>query len=344
MRTLSFVALSFIAAAPAMSQDTIWDSRAVQIMAAPGQSVDANDPGSSVYPVSSFKVTNFTTRDRKQVRIWTPLGVTGKRPLVVWGGGKSLGNVTNYQAMLEHLVKKGMVVAHVQFEGNFFDTDFVKFGRWYNQAVVETLAKEPLADASQITYAGHSLGAQVSVIAAGLATGDDPQNLIPDPKGLVTNAFDNSCGPNCSGDLANPAKGFAAKIAPTVHTTILEFEDDTIAGPSKRYAEALYNRVPSVRKQWLRVKGKAFGASAGLDANHNTPLTGGGAPFNIGGRAALNALDWYAGWKVLAGLPLMMSGLGGTAMQPYVYGAQLVDGGVTTDGLALKHSLQAQSF
>lgn len=348
---LQFTALALtVTGGAAQAQDNPWDHAAHQALiqaaavAGPTQSTDPNHPGSSVYPFSSFKVTTFKTKDGKDVRVWTPTGLTQKRPLVVWGGGKSLGNVANYQAMFEHLVKKGLVVAQVQFEGGFFDTDFVKFARWFNQATIEVLGREPLADAGQITYAGHSLGAQVATIATGLATGDDPTNKIPDPRALVLHAFDNSCGPNCSGSLTDPAKGYAKKIAQSVHTTILEYDDDTIAGPSKGYAQAMYTALPSVRKQWVRVLGKSFGTTYALESNHNTCLTGGGAPLNIGGAAVLNALDWHMGWKLLAGLPMALAGLGGGTAEPYVYGALTVDGGTAGDGRKLNHELRARSF
>lgn len=308
---------------------------------APVQSSDPAHPGSKVYSVSSFKTQDLKSADGKSIRVWTPTGATGKLPLICFGPGKALGGVTNYQGLFEHLVKKGFVVAHIQFEGSFFDTDFVKFGRWFNNAVKKVLESVPVADATQITYVGHSLGSQVATIAAGQATGDDPQNLIPDPKALVLMAYDNSRGPNNAGDPNNPACGYAVKVGAGVRAVILEFEDDSIAGPAKAHAQNLYAKLPSAQKLWLRIRGKNLGSAYALTADHNTPLTGGGAPMNIGGKAALNALDWHATWKFVAGVPGVMSGLY-PSWDGQTFGADMLNGGTASDGSVLTHLLMAR--
>lgn len=327
------------------AQEDPWSVQAYlatrETLVAPAQSSDPAHPGSSVYPYATFRTQDLKSADGKSIRVWIPQGATGPLPLICFGPGKSLGGLTNYQKLHEHLVKKGFVVAHIRFEGSFFDTDFVKFGRWFNNAVKKVLDTVPQADAMNITYAGHSLGSQVATIAAGLATGNDPQGLIPDPKALVLMAYDNSRGPNNGGDSNNPACGYAVQVGADVQTVILEFEDDTIAGPAKAHAEALYAKLPSTRKLWLRIRGKCFGSTHGLTADHNTPLTGGGAPLNIGGKAALNALDWNATWKFMAGVAGVLSGLH-PEWEPYTLGASLLEGGTASDGTMLYHTLMAR--
>lgn len=336
------VASSMVQAA---ETESFWSNSAytavTSLATAVAQSTDAKHPGSNVYRYTSFTITDYKTTDGKAVRIWTPNGATGKLPMVAFGAGKSLGNPVNYQAMFEHMAKKGMVVANIQFEGSFFDTDFVKFARYFNNAVKQTLAKAPLADAGQVFYAGHSLGSQVSVIAAALATTVDTTNQFVDPKGMILMAYDNSRGPNNAGDLNNPAAGYAVKVAPSVQSVILEFADDSIAGPSKNYAQALYGKLPSTKKQWVRVNGKSFGTTYALEANHNTPLTAGGAPLNIGGAAVLNTLDWNMTWKMTTGLPLSATTPDAV---PFITGAGLLNGGTGTGGAVLNHTLMAQSF
>lgn len=336
---------SLAAAQTSFAAEGPWSQEAfaaVQTLAsAPTANTDPKNPGSNVYSYSSFTITDFTTTDGKKVRIWVPNGATGKLPLVALGGGKSLGNPVNYQAMSEHLAKKGMVVAHIQFEGSFFDTDFVKFARWFNNAVKQTLVKAPLADASRVYYTGHSLGAQVSVIAAALATTADTTNAFVDPKGMLLMSYDNSRGPTNGGDLNNPAIGYAAKVGAGVRTMIFEFEDDSIAGPAKTYASALYNKLPVTQKQWVRVKGKQFGSAYALSADHNTPMTGGSAPAGIGGAAVINALDWYMTWKAAAGLPLSATSADAAS---YLVGPNLLFGGKGTDGVTLNHTLMGQNF
>jgi hypothetical protein len=350
LSAMSFALASSVVPSLASANDTLateglWSQTAYAALqtlaAAPGANTDPKNPGSSVYAYSSFTTLDYKTTDGKSVRIWTPVGATGKLPMVAFGAGKSLGSPVNYQAMFEHLVKKGMVVANIQFEGGFFDTDFVKFAGWFNNAVKQTLAKAPLADPAQVYYAGHSLGSQVSVIAAALATTGDTANAFVDPKGLVLMSYDNSRGPTNGGDLNNPAAGYAAKVGAGVRTMILEFEDDSIAGPAKTYASALYNKLPVTKKQWVRVKGKNLGSAYGLTADHNTPLTGGGAPANIGGAAANNALDWYMVWKAVAGLPLSATS---TDAASYLVGPNLLFGGKGTDGVNLTHTLMGQNF
>ncbi len=339
--------ISSVAPAHAVGDDHPWGQVAFAASqqglasTAPGANTDPKNPGSNVYPYTSFTVTDFKTTDGKNVRLWVPNGATGKLPLLAFGPGKSLSNPTNYQAMFEHAAKKGMVVADIQFEGSFFDTDFVKFAGWFNNAVKQTLAKVSLADASRVYYAGHSLGSQVAVIAAARATTQDTTNAFVDPKALLLMSYDNSHGPTDAGNLNNPALGYAVKVAPSVRTLILEFEDDSIAGPSKNYAQAMFNKIPSTQKQWVRVKGKGFGSTYALAADHNTPLTGGGAPANIGGAAANNALDWYMVWKAAAGLPLSSTN---ADVEGYLQGANLLYGGTAQDGKVLNHVLMGQNF
>lgn len=339
------VSMSIPAFAQAAEVESFWSQSAyaaVQgVVAAPTQSTDALNPGSNVYRFTSFTTTDFKTTDGKAVRIYTPVGATGKLPMVAFGAGKSLGDPKNYQAMFEHMVKKGIVVANIRFEGNFFDTDFVKFAGHFNNGVKQTLAKTPLADPAQVYYAGHSLGSQVSVIAAALATTLDTANAFVDPKGMVLMSYDNSRGPTNGGDLNNPAAGYAAKVGAGVRAMILEMEDDTIAGPAKTYAQALYGKMPLAKKQWIRVKGKNFGSTYTLSADHNTPLTGGGAPLNIGGVAVINSLDWNMVWKAMAGLPL--SGQSADAAN-FITGTNLLNAGKATDGVNLMHTLMGQNF
>jgi hypothetical protein len=348
-KSLSILALAIASMANfAQAEESAWSQNAFiaaqgvqSLVAAPVQSTDATNPGSSVYRYASFTITDFKTTDGKSVRIWTPVGATGKLPMVAFGAGKSLGNPTNYQAMFEHMVKKGMVVVNIQFEGSFFDTDFVKFAGYFNKGVKESLAKTALADPAQVYYAGHSLGSQVSVIAAALATTLDTTNAFVDPKGMILMSYDNSHGPTDAGSLTNPALGYAVKVAPSVRAIILENEDDTIAGPAKNYVQALYSKLPSTQRTWVRVKGKSFGSTYGLTADHNTPLTGGGAPLNIGGVAVKNALDWNMVWKVMAGLPLAAQS---TDAASFITGPKLINGGVAADGVTLTHTLMGQSF
>ncbi|WP_338846775.1 hypothetical protein V8J88_23770 [Massilia sp. W12] len=347
--TLSLItaALSFSQFAQAdarFAAEGAWSKAAydsLQILAtAPGANTDPKNPGSNVYPYASFTVQDFKTTDGKNVRLWIPNGASGKLPLLAFGPGKSLSNATNYQAMFEHAAKKGMVVANIQFEGSFLDTDFVKFAGWFNNAVKQTLARVTQADPAQVWYAGHSLGSQVAVIAAARATTLDTANAFVDPKGMLLMAYDNSNGPSNPGNLNDPALGYAVKVGSQVRAMIFEFEDDSIAGPAKNYAQALYNKLPSAQRQWVRVKGKTLG-SYGLEANHNTPLTGGGAPLGIGGAAKNNALDWYMVWKAAAGMPLSTNSADAAS---HLSGAALLHGGIASDGKVMQHQLMGQSF
>lgn len=337
--------LCLLAGATLAAQEDPWSVQAYlatrETLVASPQSNDPAHPGSSVYRYAAFRTQDLKSADGKSIRVWIPQGATGMLPLVCFGPGKSLGAHTNYQLMHEHLVKKGFVVAHIRYEGSFFDTDFVKFGRWFNNAVKKVLDSVPQADARNIIYAGHSLGSQVATIAAGLATGNDPQGLIPDPKALVLMAYDNSRGPSNGGDPNNPACGLAVQVGAGVRAILLEFEDDTIAGPAKGHAQALYAKLPSAQKLWMRVRGKSFGSTFALSADHNTPLTGGGAPLNIGGKAALNSLDWNTTWKFVAGAAGVLSGLY-PEWEPQTFGVNLLEGGTNPDGSVLYHTLMAR--
>jgi hypothetical protein len=309
------------------------------------QSIDAADPGSNVYAFSAFDTVKWTTAvEKRPVEALVPQNAVGKLPVLVFMGGKKMQSTSYYRGLVEHVAKKGAVLVFVEGDDGampFGAADQVKPARAINEGANEALARIPCADATRVYYAGHSLGAKCTVIATALATTLDTAGVLVDPKGILLAAFDNSNGGPFAPkpDNTNPANGYAVQIAASVEVTILEFEDDSIAGPKKLYAVSLYNKLPSVRKQHVLVRGSKIATSPKLAADHNTILTGGSVM--AGGSPKLNALDWYCTWRYATAIVLSDVV---PSYAPYAYGDLRTDGGPCSDGTIYRHILKASTF
>jgi len=310
----------------------------------------AAHPGSSTYAYATLDTTKFTLKDSffgagyvTEVRV--PRGAQGKLPLVVFAHGKALYfSSTLYGAFLDHLARKGAIVASVEYEGylaGIVSTDHGKFARRFLRGMQETLRRYPQADASQVVFVGHSLGARVAVVAAAYATGQDAQGAIPDPTALVLHAFDDSRPPTgASRPAVLGASGVARDVARSVEVTVLEYAGDTTAGPQKGYAQGLYDALAVDRKQWIRAK--SYATDPRLTTDHLTPLSGGPA-WTPGGTPRLDALDRHFVWKITAGVILARTGRDPLAA-PYAYGNLREDGGTASNGGLVRHEVVRQSF
>lgn len=263
---------------------------------------DPAHPGSKSYSYS-FARRDFTCNSRS-MSVFVPTGGSQaeKFPAVVYGHGQALG-VDNYLATFEHLAKKGVAVIYPTYDTGFFDQDWPRMGRDYATLTACALDRSPEIARDQLVFSGHSKGAYIASIAAGLAV---KENIAAQPRSTVlfaTASFDASS---------------ARHIGTSTSLTVIYSDQDTIV--ERQLSESIFREAPAAKKQFILVKSYPSGAKA----DHYWPLTKG--TFMGGGNES--ALHYHGSWKWLAAAALDLKA-GGSFKNPYLYGEQAADKGLS---------------
>jgi apolipoprotein D and lipocalin family protein len=268
--------------------------------------VEPAHPGSKVYNYGAQK-GSLSCAGRK-VDVYLPVSSNAQErfPAVVYGHGQAL-SLEHYAGTFEHLAKKGVAVVFPMYDNGFFDQEWIRMGRDFVNVTDCALKQYPNIERAQLVFSGHSKGAYVASIAAGLAV---KENLALRPGAVV---LFQSAGYEAS---------TIGSIEPTVATTVIYSDRDTVV--DRGLSDSIYANVRSVKKQFILVK--SYPAEAGgFVADHYWPQTKG---FFMGGGPE-NALHYYGAWKwlVAAGLDLKD---GGKVENPYLYGAEASDKGLAS--------------
>lgn len=254
--------------------------------------MDQAHPGSKKYPFAAE--SKSLTCQGRDVTVFLPKGGVGKLPAVVYGHGQALG-LDNYRGTLEHLAKKGVAAIFPTYDNGFLDQDWPRMGRDYVNLTDCAIAKTgELIDRGRITFSGHSKGAYVASIAAGLT---EKENLPVRPQSVIlmeTAGFDSVS---------------AANVSESTSVTVVYSDKDTVVG--RNLSQSFYDSVKSKRKQFIFMKSYPNGPNA----DHQWPLTQGG--FFGGGNEG--PLHYFGAWKWLTA-----SALG---LDDYLYGNQAGDKG-----------------
>ena len=279
------------------------------VSAPPAASLDPSHPGSKIYE-DSFQIQSFNCLSRT-IDVWLPVRADGRTetsPVVVYGHGQALDKDA-YQATFEHLAKKGVAVVFPAYDNGFFDQDWQRMGADYVHLSDCALSKFPQLAPDQVVYSGHSKGAYVASIAAGLARSLKASGL---PKSVVL--FE--------------AAGFDAsslnQLDPGVYLTVVFAEADKTV--SRGLSEDLFSKTPSLNKQFILVKSYSQ-TSPQLIADHMWPLT----EKTFFGGATENALHYFGEWKWLAAAAMDLRD-GGHFNNPYLYGDKAADKGIAGFG------------
>jgi alpha/beta superfamily hydrolase len=266
----------------------------------PGPPSASDHPGSKQY---SYSVERKDVRcDGRDVVVFYPReGVAQELPLVVYGHGQALG-VEHYEQTLRHLAGKGAIAVHPQYDKGFFDQDWDRMGRDFVSVTDCALAQLGLRPkAGQVLFTGHSKGAYVAGVAAGVA--------VRETSRLTANAV----------ILFQPA-GLDETSWPLVHRetkiTIVNADQDTIV--DRAIAEKHYQLAPADRKQLIILK--SYGTK--LAAKHFWPLTKKSA---FGGSGE-NSFHYYGSWKWLTAAVWDLQA-GDRANSVYLYGDKATDKG-----------------
>lgn len=276
--------------------------------------------------------------------------VPGKQ-LATNGMGGTLGE--NYMDFLKHVASHGYIVAFVQVEMNAFDGDHMRMADDLLAAQKALPDLVSTADVSHIAYAGHSMGAKVVFEAAYKNINTDTANKIQDPAAVLMFALSNEPPPlGTFHDAQIEAKAMWAGA--DTYFTFVQAHDDTIApylDATKANGLTLYNELKTEHRQIIVLRGTGKGdpnpqTSPELADDHSAPLTiDGTKPGGVAGMAMpvshLDALDWYAYWKLTVGA-LDFHFKKGDAT--WAYGPMRVHGGNLPQGGFVTHEVLAQGW
>lgn len=308
---------------------------AVATPAAPLQSHDARNPGGDRYTYTAIR-REVAGAGGFGLVYYLPQPTTSRAlsapyPVFLFGHGKQLygGSLLApfqpldlfYAAFLEHIARKGYIAAFPQMEAGLFDGDRRAQASRYLSTLAWLLAHEPLADTRRVIFAGHSMGADVALLAAALAgRGILPDLAIP-PAVLAIAPVDEAVV-----HAALPA------LPPGTSVTLVTGDADTIAPPSG--VLALGTAIPGPHRQVIELTSDHQVAPP-LSADHNLSLTGGMLPALLGGEPRLDALDWYGTWKLAVGL---LDATFRRGDRSWIWGARRLDGGTDGRGHQLRYT------
>jgi len=268
--------------------------------------LNEENPGSKFYQFESkYELIKCDGRD---VDVFIPVSKsnsTANLPVVIYGHGQAL-SIDHYKLTMEHLAKKGIVAIFPTYDKGFFDRDWTRMGRDYVNLSDCALNKIKqnfgnIINKDHILFSGHSKGAYVASVAAGIAFSE---TLKIKPKSILL--FE------AAGFEAN----FIKAIEPSVSLTVVYSDKDTIV--SRAISEDIYQLSKSLKKQFI-----FFKSYKELEANHFWPLTKG----SIVGGGPESVFHYYGSWKwLVAGAFDLKNGENNT--NPYLYGDYATDKGI----------------
>ncbi len=274
----------------------------------PASPVDMFHPGSKIY-FYGVRAEHFKCNNR-DVDVFLPLkkaptAESENFPVIVYGHGQALG-MDHYRLTLEHLAQKGIVAIFPNYDKGFFDRDWRRMGRDYVTLTECALKKinedfDVLTASDQIVFSGHSKGAYVASVAAGVAF---LESLPVKPRSILL--F----------EAAGVDKKSNEVIDSNVNLTVVYSDKDKIV--SRDISEDIYTSTPSIRKQFIFLK-----SYPELGANHFWPLT----KSSIVGGGTESSYHYFSAWKWLVAAAFDLK-TGGHADNVYLYGDQTTDKGI----------------
>jgi alpha/beta superfamily hydrolase len=277
-------------------------SSTVFAQALPSAPTDASHPGSKIYQYQ-FEKKSVKCSGRN-VDVFLPISNSDSNtnfPVIVFGHGQAL-NLANYQATFAHLAQKGVAVIFPQYSNGFFDQDWQRMGRDYvmmSDCALKNYSSQ--LNNNEIIFSGHSKGAYVASVAAGLVEG---MNVPFALKSTI---------------LFAPA-GADQKTLPTFPAnsalSVVFSDSDTIV--ERKFSEQIFSKSSAAKKQFIFLK-----SYQSLKADHFWPLTQGSA-FGGGNESPFH---YYGSWKWLVAAAEDLN-QGSPLTNPYLYGPLANDKGI----------------
>ncbi len=272
-------------------------------LAQPLPPTEISHPGSLHYNYS-VKEQTISCLGRS-VTVFLPQAPNRKDPypVVVYGHGQSIG-LEHYRETFIHLARKGVASIFPLYDTNTWDVEWTRMGIDYIQLTKCTLEFfEDQLDREKVIFSGHSKGAFVASVAAGV---NESQGLSVTPKVVIL--FE------AGGYLKRHIKNMSKETA--LH--VIFAENDHVA--PKKFSQQIYELSPSDRKQFILLKNYD-----NLETSHFWPLTRKFLTFG----GPVNAFHHYSSWKWLVAAAWdLESDMPFT--NSYLYGAEVSDKGVDT--------------
>lgn len=278
-------------------------STQVSAVELPAQPSEENHPGSPVYGFS-VQEESINIQGRR-VSVYLPrelMQTTSMVPAIVFGHGQAMG-AEYYVETFRHLAGKGFAVVFPEYSNGFFDQNWRRMANDYQAQVAGVLERFAAIDATKLIYSGHSKGAYVASIAAGL-----PSSGVSPAAVILFNAagFDRSA----VGGMNNQ-----------VVLTVVWSESDTIVEES--FSRNIFDSANVDRKQFILVKDYAA-TSPSLPADHFFIANKRGF---FGGRDGISPFHYHGAWKWLIGAARDLINRS-PASDPYAYGNEAAKTGL----------------
>ncbi len=277
---------------------------AVKAMPLPQRPTNANHPGSETYKYRGVSSERIAFQDRTGT-LYTPEGYSSSQPLtlIAFGHGYSAPEFT-YNAMFTHLARKGFAVLYVPYDTGLNDEDYVRMAHDFHNFVALSLASHKnLLDPKKVLVTGHSNGALISTMAAGL----EPKDIKFYPRALLV-----------FGMAAVPVS-YLQRVHPQTLCSFAVGESDT-STPYSISKEA-YDKISCQRKQVITIRSYDKDFDPRRLADHGSFRTLGW------GGSQEGPLHWYSYWKFLIGAATDIE-TGNSGTNPWVYGSEVATTGI----------------
>lgn len=221
---------------------------------------------------------------------------TDPMPLVIFMHGFSAIDPNDYQAWIDHIVKRGAIVIYPDYQSfNPLDLDPRQFmanalaGIRGSLEVLGGPGHAPI-DLDSVAVLGHSAGGILATNYAAIAAGEG----LPVP-GVLFAVEPGGCT-GCQGGwdrISIPLEDLG-QIPDTTRAIILVGEQDNIVGDlAARTIFSQLTSIPIEHRDYIVIRSDDHG-EPNLKADHLMPLAG--------ERLEPNALDWYGPWKLFDAL------------------------------------------
>jgi dienelactone hydrolase len=271
----------------------------------PSAPLNVEHPGSKIYAYGVQE--NKVKCQGRDIVVYSPTPAKiSSYPVVIYGHGQAL-DVEHYEQTLRHLAGKGVIAVHPQYDTGFFDRNWTRMARDFVNLTSCAMKELKLnVNPEAVVFTGHSKGAYVAGVAAGLA---EKENLSLKAGAVL---------------LFQPAgidPVIWRELNPQTKVTVIHADQDTIVKPE--IAEQLYREALVEYKQYIVLQSyKSSNGQEQLGAKHFWPLTKKSA---FGGGTE-SAFHYYGSWKWLTAAVWDLND-GSRAENTYLYGVDATDKG-----------------
>lgn len=284
-----------------------------QATSLPARPTAPEHPGSASYEFS-LETTNLRNGGRT-IKLFLPkeaMNAGTPVPVIAFGHGQAMG-AEYYNMTFEHLARKGIAVVFPEYSNGFFDQDWRRMANDFQSQVAKALETYSNLDPSKIVYSGHSKGAYVASIAAGI-----PASGVRAASVMLFNAagFDRTA---------------ISQIDSSLPVTVIWSEADTIVGED--ISRNIFNTAPAAKKQFILVK-SYNSTSPALAADHFFIANKKGF---FGGRNGISPFHFYGAWKWLIGAAKDLENRS-PVTDPYAYGSETAKTGLADFSHELERS------